>query len=180
MNAETLNKDEYETEFSMTSSNTTTTTPSTSGRPQSAGQPQGAGGPAIQRQFVSFAFFRLDPEFRRLTDHENVTRLEASSCGSFKRRCEGLICLTYSTVGLKADSDFLLWRIGSSPDLFQAHQQAINKSRLGGFLTTPYTFLAMTKRSMYIDKVDPFHTAESRTHIVPGKRKYLFVLSVLV
>ena len=33
----------------------------------------------------------------------------------------------------------------------------------------------MTKRSMYIDKVDPFHTAESRTHIIPGKRKYLFV-----
>jgi chlorite dismutase len=33
----------------------------------------------------------------------------------------------------------------------------------------------MTKRSMYIDKVDPFHTAESRTHIVPGKRKYLFI-----
>ena len=33
----------------------------------------------------------------------------------------------------------------------------------------------MTKRSMYIDKLDPFHTAESRTHIIPGKRKYLFV-----
>jgi chlorite dismutase len=33
----------------------------------------------------------------------------------------------------------------------------------------------MTKRSMYIDKLDPFHTVESRTHIIPGKRKYLFV-----
>ena len=33
----------------------------------------------------------------------------------------------------------------------------------------------MTKRSMYIDKVDPFHTQESRTHIIPGKRKFLFV-----
>ena len=31
---------------------------------------------------------------------------------------------------------------------------------------------------MYIDKVDPFHTAESRTHIMPGKRKYLVHLSV--
>jgi chlorite dismutase len=28
---------------------------------------------------------------------------------------------------------------------------------------------------MYIDKLDPFHTPESRTHIIPGKRKYLFV-----
>src|SRR5207249_6573937 len=31
------------------------------------------------------------------------------------------------------------------------------------------------KRSMYLDKLDPFHMTESRTHISPGKRKYLFV-----
>ena len=36
----------------------------------------------------------------------------------------------------------------------------------------------MTKRSMYIDKLDPFHTAESRTHIIPGKRNICsFILS---
>jgi chlorite dismutase len=68
-----------------------------------------------------------------------------------------------------------LWRIGNSPDDFQAQTQLINKTRLGAYLTTPHSFVAMTKRSMYIDKVDPFHTAESRTHIIPGKRKYLFV-----
>jgi chlorite dismutase len=28
---------------------------------------------------------------------------------------------------------------------------------------------------MYIDQVDPFHTAESRAQIIPGKRKQLFV-----
>jgi chlorite dismutase len=52
---------------------------------------------------------------------------------------------------------------------------AINRSVLGGYLTTPHSLVSMTKRSMYIDKVDPFHTAESRTHIIPGKRKYLFI-----
>ena len=26
-----------------------------------------------------------------------------------------------------------------------------------------------------LDKLDPFHTPESRTHIIPGKRKFLFV-----
>ncbi|HEX4792238.1 MAG TPA: chlorite dismutase family protein [Humisphaera sp.] len=131
-------------------------------------------GPPVQRQFVSFAFFKLDPEFRRLNDHEKI-QARSEFLKQFQAPRPGLICLTYSTVGLKADSDFLLWRIGSSPDLFQAHQQAINKSRLGAFLTTPHTMLSMTKRSMYIDKLDPFHTAESRTHIIPGKRKYLFV-----
>ena len=51
----------------------------------------------------------------------------------------------------------------------------LNKSRIGGYLAMPYSLLSMTKRSMYIDKLDPFHTAESRTHIIPGKRKYLFI-----
>src|SRR5439155_14123957 len=74
-----------------------------------------------------------------------------------------------------ADCDFLLWRISTNPDVFQEQTQLINKTPIGGYLSTPHSFLSMTKRSMYIDKLDPFHTAESRTHIIPGKRKYLFV-----
>ena len=85
------------------------------------------------------------------------------------------MCLTYSTVGLRAEADFVLWRISQSIEEFQRQTQSINKSRLGGWLTTSLSFLSMTKRSMYIDKVDPFHTAESRTHLIPGKRKFLFV-----
>src|SRR5690606_27385611 len=54
-------------------------------------------------------------------------------------------------------------------------QARINRSRLGAYLDMPQSFLSMTKRSMYIDELDPFHTAESRTHLIPGKRKYLFV-----
>ena len=85
------------------------------------------------------------------------------------------MCLTYSTIGLRPDTDFLLWRIASGPDAFQEQARAINKTRLGRYLSTPHSLVSMTKRSMYIDKLDPFHTTESRTHIIPGKRKYLFV-----
>jgi chlorite dismutase len=128
----------------------------------------------ITRQFVNFACFKLDPAFRRLPDLEKEqTRAQFASL--FAEPRQGLLCLTYSTVGLRPDVDFVLWRISTGPDEFQAQTQAINHSRLGGFLTTPHSFVSMTKRSMYIDKVDPFHTAESRTHIVPGKRKYLFI-----
>jgi chlorite dismutase len=52
---------------------------------------------------------------------------------------------------------------------------AINKTRLGGYLSNPWSFVSMTKRSMYIEKVDPFHSVDSRTHIVPGRRKFLFI-----
>ena len=141
-----------------------------------SGRPQGAptGGPEIQRQFVSFAFFRIDPAIRRLPDTE---KWEARSefLKLFQTPWKDTICLAYSTVGLKADCDFLLWRISKTPDAFQEQTATINKTRVGAFLSMPHSFLSMTKRSMYIDKLDPFHTAESRTHIIPGKRKYLFV-----
>ena len=129
---------------------------------------------SITRQFVNFACFKLDPAFRRLPDLEKE-HARAQFTALFSEPRQGLLCLTYSTVGLRPDVDFVLWRISTGPDEFQAQTQAINHSRLGGFLTTPHSFVSMTKRSMYIDKVDPFHTAESRTHLMPGKRKYLFV-----
>jgi chlorite dismutase len=157
-------------------SETTSTHPFAQARnaPQGAPQPAASGAPQIQRQFVNFSFWKLDPAFRRLAgDEKTAARRELLDVLTPRR--EGLICLTYSTLGLRPDCDFLLWRIGSSPDLFQAQTQAINKTRLGGYLTTPHSLVSMTKRSMYVDKLDPFHTVESRTHIIPGKRKYLFV-----
>jgi chlorite dismutase len=131
-------------------------------------------GPAIVRQFVNFIGYSLDPAFRRLNPEARAAaRTEFVSVLNQKR--DGLICLTYSTAGLKAGTDILLWRISASSDVIQAQTSAINKTVLAGYLNVSQSFLAMTKRSQYIDKVDPFHDANSRTHIVPGRRKYLFV-----
>jgi chlorite dismutase len=161
-------------------SETSAAAPSTHahGAPQPAGRPAAApaatGGPQVQRQFVNFAFYKLDPAFRRLSAEEKQAARDEFLAAADTRR-EGMIALTYSTVGMRPEVDFLLWRISDIPDRFQDHNQAINKTRIGGYLSTPINFLSMTKRSMYVDKLDPFHTAESRTHIIPGKRKYLFV-----
>ena len=155
-------------------SQTAATPPSASPQGQPAGRPAAGAGPAIQRQFVNFAFYKLDPSFRRLPAEQKVAAREEFVAAA-TQPVEGLICLSYSTSGMKADCDILLWRIGATADCFQQQTAALNKTVLAGYLSTPHSFLAMTKRSMYIDKVDPFHTAESRTHIIPGKRKFLFV-----
>ena len=123
---------------------------------------------------MNFAFYKLDPAFRRLPDLEKE-HAQAEFTALIAQPRQGLLCFSYSTMGLRPDTDFVLWRISAGPDEFQSQTQAINHTRLGGYLTTPHSFVSMTKRSMYIDKVDPFHTAESRTHIIPGKRKYLFI-----
>jgi len=130
--------------------------------------------PVVHRQFVHFSFYKLDPAFRRLSASEKSAARD-EFLALVNQRTPGFMFLTYSTVGLRQDTDFLLWRIAQSTDEFQAQSAAINKTKLGAYLSTPHSLLSMTKRSMYIDKLDPFHTAESRTHIIPGKRKYLFI-----
>jgi len=129
---------------------------------------------APKRQYVNFAFYKLDPAWRRLSEDERTKGKQ-----EFVRAVEDysgkVLVIPYTTVGIRGDCDFLLWRISKSPDAFQDQQKTMNKTRIGAYLSMPYSFLSMTKRSMYIDKLDPFHTAESRTHIIPGKRKYLFV-----
>ena len=147
--------------------------PVTHGRPQTTPE-SAAAAPQIARQFVNFAFYRLDPEFRRLPNAEkHAARVEFVRVVS--ELPKGMMCLTYSTAGLKADCDIMLWRISPTPDDFQSQTAAMNRTRIGAYLSQPYSFLSMTKRSMYIDKLDPFHTVESRTHVIPGKRKYIFV-----
>lgn len=135
---------------------------------------QHASEPAARRQFVNFAFYKLDPAFRRLSPEQ---RRQASDefLAAVSSRPDGMILLTYSTSGLRPDADFLLWRISYSIDDFSAHTAAINRTALAGYLSTPYSFLSMTKRSAYVQDLDPFHTVESRGKITPGKRKFLFV-----
>ena len=132
------------------------------------------GQPQISRQMVNFAFYKVDASARRLPDAEKQ-QMKQEFASLFPERRPGMLCLTYSTVGMKAETDFLLWRISLTTDAIQAHSAEINRSKLGGYLSQANNFVAMTKRSMYIDRLDPFHAAESRTHIIPGKRKYLFI-----
>ena len=152
----------------------TSSTSAASPQGQPGGRPASTEGPAIQRQFVNFAFYKLDPAFRRLSA-EQKEAARAEFLAAYAKPVQGMICLCYSTAGLKADTDLLLWRIAATADSFQQQTAALNKTTIAGYLSTPHSFVAMTKRSMYIDEVDPFHTAESRTHIIPGKRKYLFI-----
>ena len=144
------------------------------GRPATAGQPQRAATPPIRRQFVSFVFYKLMPEFRRLSADQQSAMLQEFAALVEANDRQKMILLTYSTVGTRPDTDFLFWRIAFNLDDIQNFQAAINRLPLAGYLTTPYSYLAQTKRSTYIDKLDPSHD-ESRTVIKPGKHKYVFV-----
>ena len=143
-------------------------------RPGGSHGPAGGGpSPEMPRQYVNFAFYRLDPAWRRLPQHEREVGKK-----DFKAAVEEfasqMIILPYTLVGIRADADLMLWRIATDLDLFQRMTTKLLTTGLGTYLAPAYSYLAMTKRSIYVDKLDPDHPAD-RTRIVPGKSRYLFV-----
>src|SRR3712207_8226744 len=50
------------------------------------------------------------------------------------------------------------------------------RSALAGFLTTPHSYLSMTKNSAYVEKyAGPSEDRATRLALAPGEHKYLFV-----
>lgn len=134
---------------------------------------QAAPAASAARQLVSFSFYRMDPAWCRLP---RMTRRKQgdellSVVNAFSKR---LMLLTYSLVGMKADVDFLVWAVGSSLEDLQAMSAAVRQTQVAGYLTIPYAYLSMTKRSTYVDKLDPDHP-DKRRFITPAHSKYFFV-----
>ena len=128
---------------------------------------------AQARQLVSFSFYRVDPAWRRLpraTKNKHTGELQAV----IQRFSKRLMVLTYSLVGLKADVDFLIWRVGPSLEELQEMSREVRQTQMAGYLSLPYSYLSMTKRSTYVDSIDPEH-ADQRRFIRPFHSDYLFV-----
>ena len=132
-------------------------------------------GKPVQRQYVSFTFYKLDPAFRRLPKAEREQGMkEFIDVLEEYDNSSDMILLCYSMVGLRGDVDIMIWRICHSMEEFQKMTTRLLQTGLGAYLNTPYSYLSMTKRSMYMDFINPEHE-EDRTHIIPGKAKYLFI-----
>ena len=129
---------------------------------------------AVNRQSVNFAFYKVDPAWRRLPKEQREASKKEFGAAVEEWR-QRMLLIPYSTVGLRPETDFMLWRIAESLDLLQEMSRQLNKTALGAYLTTPYSFVAMTKRSIYVDKhVHPGQEGR-RAAIVPGEYRYLFV-----
>jgi len=129
----------------------------------------------IKRQFVNFAFYKLDPSFRRLPkERKEAAKKEFLDVLEEYDANSDMILLGYTMVGIRADVDIMFWRISYEMEGFQKMTTRLYQTDLGSFLMPSYSYLSQTKRSMYQDMFNPEHE-EDRTHIIPGKAKYLFI-----
>ncbi len=140
--------------------------------PEKSAKSQAAGGE--RRQYVNFAFYKVDPAWRRLPEEERK-RGKCQFIDVVKSYEQDVIVISYSMVGIRGDCDFMLWRITYDLPKFQEMTAKLLSTDLGKYLTTPYSFLSLTKRSVYVDKHVHEDQEGRRLHLVPGKFKYLFV-----
>lgn len=128
---------------------------------------------AARRQIVNFSFFRILPEWQRLSLNERREHKDEALRILQRWENEDMRTLTYSTGGLRADCDFLLWRICYSLDCLNAAHTDLLKTHLGGYIQATHTFLGMTKRSQYVIGQESENNLALRGYIKPGGTRYL-------
>src|SRR3979409_630384 len=105
----------------------------------------------VARQFVNFQFFRVDRAFRSVRG-EAKANAKRELAEIIARYTGPMMVLPYSTLGLKAGVDFMLWRIGYDMAPFQQMVADIDKSAFGRYVDIPHSYLSMTKHSQYVDE----------------------------
>src|ERR1051325_509624 len=127
----------------------------------------------LPRQFVNFTFYRVRPEWRLLSDPDKRDCKQSfiATIDDYRRLLQ---IHSYSTIGLRTSSDFMIWRIGTDLDPMQEMTASLNQTPMAKYVEATHSLLSMTKRSMYIEGDCSDHI-EDRTHIVPGQTDYLFV-----
>jgi chlorite dismutase len=135
----------------------------------------GARKQAGRRQYVKFSFFKVAPEWRRLEPEERERQLV-----EFQELVEAWqernLIRTYSTVGTRGDVDFMLWQVSYDLADIQRMASELFGTALAGWLTTPYSYLSMTKHSNYVEKyAGPNEDRFTRLTLAPGDHQYLFV-----
>ena len=101
------------------------------------------------RQAVKFDFFKVDPAWRRLPDAERSDNREEFAA-VVDELSTGMTLRTYSLVGLRADADLLLWKAAGSLEQLQETSTRLWSTGLGRYLSQPYSYLSLTRKSQYV------------------------------
>jgi chlorite dismutase len=133
---------------------------------------------ATTRQYIRYLFYKVQPSWRQAIRADQHARIRSELLDVLEEFAQRLPVLrAYSTLGTRADADFMLWMVSERLEDFQELQSAVLHAEMGAHFETAYSYLAMTRRSQYVDKhVHADADGEGRrTRVRPTGRKYLFV-----
>jgi chlorite dismutase len=104
---------------------------------------------STERLVFCYQFYKVRNDWWHLseTEREEGKREFLELLSTFDR---WLIIRTYSTLGLKATTDFLLWLIAKEMKGIELFTAALQHTFVGRYLDRPYIYLTLTRPSIYL------------------------------
>lgn len=127
-----------------------------------------------QRQYVIFNVYSVTDAYHAASPADRArARQELEKIVA--ELSSRMMVMSYSTIGLKAGADFLLWCVSFDLADFEQLTERLYRSAAAPYFRVRESYLAMTKHSQYV--TEHVHEGQEgrRLRIVPGKSPYLFV-----
>jgi chlorite dismutase len=104
--------------------------------------------------YLNFSFYKVDPKWRWLNDlGKDEAAKEFSSLIDIANT--KMKVMTYSTVGMRKESDFMLWSISDSVEKIQVLSSKVYTTVLGKYIDTSEVYLSASRPSIYSNKITP-------------------------
>jgi chlorite dismutase len=121
-------------------------------------------------RFVHAWLLRLDPAWRRQSADERRSDVDAF-CAAAGRADGRLMQHAYSTIGLRAEGDLLLWRMAESIEAVEETAADLLGAGIGRWLTPAISMLGMTRPSQYVKRP----TTQEQSLFSGERSRYLVV-----
>jgi len=113
----------------------------------------------------------LDPTWRRRTDAERHDDGCEFAAANGQAELDGTRTITYSSIGLEAGVDLLLWRMAPSVDALESSAAALLRAGLGRWMSVSHSFIGRIGPSQYVRR-----PTEQEQSLFAGERsRYLVV-----
>jgi chlorite dismutase len=121
-------------------------------------------------RFVHAWLLRVDPAWRR--EPAEVRRADVDAfCAAAGRAERQLLQHSYSTVGLRADGDLLLWRMSESLEAVEESAGDLLAAGIGRWMTPALSMIGLTRPSQYVKRP----TTQEQSLFSGERSRYLVV-----
>lgn len=121
-------------------------------------------------RYVHAWLLRLDPAWRRRLGDERRADIDAF-CGAADRATGRLMQHAYSTIGLRAEGDLLLWRMAERLEDVEETAADLLAAGIGQWMSPAISMIGLTRPSQYVKRP----TAQEQSLFSGERSKYLVV-----
>jgi chlorite dismutase len=121
-------------------------------------------------RFVHAWLLRLDPAWRRLPDDERQADTQTLQA-AVRRTEDRLRQFSYSTVGIRAEGDLLLWRMAERLEDIEETAADLLSAGMGRWLSPAISMVGLTRPSQYVKRP----TSQEQSLFEGERSRYLVV-----